>query len=129
MRKAVLMMMLAGISSNAMAKWVEVGSEHDVVSTYADPGTIRKEGNTVKLWTLTDRKSPRTIAGATHLSMKLHEEYDCKQKLNRSHGASFHSKNMGKGKVVSSDSYMSEWEPVYPGSASEILWKFACEKQ
>lgn len=129
MRRAVLMMILAVMSSSAMAKWVEAGSKLDVVSTYIDPATIRKEGNMVKVWTLTDRKAPRTIGGVTHLSMKQHEEYDCKEKQSRSHGASFHSRNMGKGKVVYSDSVTSEWEPVYLGSAGEILWKIACEKQ
>lgn len=83
----------------------------------------------VKLWTLTDRKTPRTIAGVTHLSTKLHEEFDCKEKQSRSFAASFHSKNMGQGKVVYSDSVISEWEPIGHGSAGEILWKFACEKK
>lgn len=129
MRRAVMMVMLTAISSSAMAKWVDAGSKLDVVSTYIDPATMRKQGNTVKVWTLVDRKAPRTIRGATHLSMKQHEEYDCKEKLSRSHGVSFHSRNMGEGKVVYSDSVVSEWEPVHYGSASEILWKIACEKK
>jgi len=112
-----------------MAKWVEVDSNQDVVSTYIDPATIHKAGNMVKLWTLTDRKTARTIAGVVHLSMKLQEEYDCKEKQSRSLAASFHSKNMGKGKVVYSDSVTSEWEPVSYGSAGEILWKIACGKK
>lgn len=129
MCKAILMMLLTVMSSSAMAKWVEVGSKQDVVSTYIDPATITKAGNMVKLWTLTDRKTPRTIAGIAHLSMKMQEEYDCKEKQSRGLAVSFHSKNMGQGKVVYSDSVINEWEPIGHGSAGEILWKFACEKK
>jgi len=129
MHKAILMMLLAVMSSSAMAKWIEVGSKQDEVRTYIDPATISKAGNMVKLWTLTDRKTPRTIAGVAHLSMKLQEEYDCKEKQSRGLAISYHSKNMGQGKVVYSDSVTREWEPVGYGSAGEILWKFACKKK
>ena len=129
MRKAILMMLLAVMSNSAMAKWIEVGSKQDEVSTFVDPATISRAGNMVKLWTLTDRKIPRTIAGVTHLSMKLQEEYDCKEKRSRGLAVSYHAKNMGQGKVVYSDSVINEWEPVGHGSAGEILWKFACEKK
>jgi len=43
-----------------MAEWVEV-SEGDSVTVYADPSTIRKKGNTVKMWSLFDYHTPQQL--------------------------------------------------------------------
>ena len=51
MKKLLLTLMLAVVSSSAMAKWVKV-SEDKLVTAYADPTTIRKNGDKVKMWAL-----------------------------------------------------------------------------
>jgi len=47
MYKVILMMLLAVVSSSAMAEWVEVDTSDDS-TYYANPNTIRKSGNKVK---------------------------------------------------------------------------------
>jgi hypothetical protein len=51
MRKAILMMLLAIVSSSAAAAWVPFGGGEIATPTiYADPSTILKSGNEVKIW-------------------------------------------------------------------------------
>jgi len=51
MPKAILIILLTVVSSSAMAEWVKV-SEDKLVTAYADPTTIRKLGDKVKMWAL-----------------------------------------------------------------------------
>ena len=128
MRKAILMMLLAVVSSSAAAGWVVVGV-HDTSTLYADPASIRGPGNRVKMWALLDFKTTQqdsTNPRNGYLSEIAQFEYNCKEQRARKLYYSWHSRHMGRGKVVSSDSDPSKWEPALPGSRSEILREFAC---
>ena len=129
MRKAILMMLLAVVSSSAAAAWVEVGG-NAIATAYADPATIRKNGNRAKMWDLFDLKTARASReGRSYLSTKQQAEYDCKEEQWRMLYFSWHSGNMGRGEIVLSGSGPSQWEPVAPLSGNAILWKFACGKR
>jgi len=128
MRKVILMMLLAVVSNGAMAEWVKVGSNKNT-AIYVDQTTIQRAGNMSKVWQLTDFNTPNKDMGEEYLSTKDQNEYDCKEAKLRRRASSQHSKNMGGGKVVYSDSYTSKWKPVPPDSGLEILWKFACVKR
>ncbi|MBI5435614.1 MAG: hypothetical protein HY937_00615 [Nitrosomonadales bacterium] len=127
MRKVILMMLLAVVSNSAMAEWVSVAS-NKYTAIYVDPATIQRAGNMAKMWILTDYKTANKDMGEAYLSTKDQNEYDCKEVKFRRRASSQHSKNMGGGKVVYSDSYTTRWKPVPPDSGTEILWKFACLK-
>ena len=130
MHKAVLMMLLAIVSSSVIAEWVEIG-ETDKETTeayasnfYADPDTIRKTGNRVKMWSLVDYKITMEELGVT--SSKSQDEYDCKEKKQRVLFISFYSGHMGKGETVVIHNERGDWKPTSPGSANEAILKFAC---
>lgn len=127
MHKIVLMMLLTAVSSSAMAEWKAVGS-NESTTIYIDLSTIKKVGNMALMWHLTDYKTPQKDMGDKYLSEKNQNEYDCKEEKLRRRAFSEHSENMGKGRIVYSDSYTSRWKPVPPDSGIEILWKFACNK-
>ena len=130
MRKAVLMMLLTVVSSSAAAAWVEVGSD-ETTTFYADPATIRTEGNMVKMWHLLDFKAVTVPPGGKrymYLSSKSKAEYDCKEERARVLSFAWYSGNMGEGKAVYSTSKPGPWEPVAPESAIELLWNIACGK-
>jgi hypothetical protein len=128
MRNAILTMLLAVVSSSAVAGWVVVGV-HDTSTLYADPATIRGAGNRVKMWALLDFKTTQqdsTNPRNGYLSEIAQFEYNCKEQRARKLYYSWHSRHMGRGKVVSSDSDPSRWKPVLPGSGNEMFWEFAC---
>lgn len=130
MRKAILMVLLAVVSSSAVAEWIGAGSNSDeTVTAYADPATIRKAGDVVTMWVLFDYKRAQAGDGKEYRSAKAQSEYDCKEEQWRTPAASFHSRNMGEGVIVENASYPGKWSPVPPGSATETLWKIACGKR
>ena len=55
MRKAILVMLLAVVSSSASAAWVKV-SISEAGTGYVDPATIRKTGDKVTMSEMTDYK-------------------------------------------------------------------------
>lgn len=130
MRKVILMLLLAMVSSNAMAEWVTVGSG-DSSTTYAAPVTISKAGNIVKMWWLDDFKKADTAAnGKAYLSMKGQDEFDCKGEQSRQLYFSFHSELMGGGEMVYNETLnRPKWYPVSRGSSDAALWKIACGKK
>lgn len=131
MRKTILTMLLVFVSSNAIAEWVGIDVAHDgTYIVYADPDTILREGNKVKMWTLSDYKTvPELSDVSPFLSLKLQREFDCKKKRIRILYTAHHAENMGEGETVSSDTYPGDWEPVAPDSIGEALLKLACKKR
>ncbi len=84
MKILLLTLMLAIVSSSAMAEWVEVGS-NKTVTIYAHPTTIRKTTvNKVKMWSLYDYNTAQEPAGSRpYMSMKFQDEYNCKEEQSR----------------------------------------------
>lgn len=126
MRRAALITLLAVASSGAAAQWVEVGS-NDNTTIYADPATIRKAGDLVKMWHLIDYTKARGIDGLKpYMSARALDEYDCKLARTRMLSIAVHSGNMGEGEVLGTSTDPGKWQPVLPDSLVETLWAFAC---
>lgn len=128
MRKAILMLLLAAMSNSAMAGWVKVEG-NEFVTSYADPATIQKAGNKVKMLALVDFKTPIKNGGNPYMSTKTQHEYDCKENQWRMLNFSYHAGNMGKGKLVYTETEPGNWEPIMPGSGTQTRWKIACGKK
>ena len=117
-------------SSPAYAEWVTVGGNDQIgMITYADPGTIRREGNLVKMWQLNDFKTVQTVEGNSFFSTKKQREFNCAEERTRILSATQFSGNMGTGKVVWHNSDEQKWEPVVPESIGHTLWEFTCGKK
>jgi hypothetical protein len=129
MRKAILLILLAVVSRSAAAEWVKVGDE-GIVTSYADPATIRRAGNMATMWDMLDFKAVQARPyGTPYMSQKTQQEYDCKEERVRIIHSLRYSDNMARGEEVYADSDPAEWKPVSPGSTIERLLKFACEKR
>ena len=127
--RLVVMMMLAMACNGASAEWVRLNrNTEDIV--YADPATIIRSGNTVKMWDLLDHQIiVVSRSGTRRLSSKTESEYDCMVKRVRQLNFTWHSGNMGAGRIVfTSDGVPDDWTPISSGSVDEVLWKFACKK-
>jgi hypothetical protein len=130
MRKTILMLLLAIVSSSAMAEWVKVGGSTDgTLTVYAIPSSIRKVGSKAKIWTLGDYKVAKDSGmGNQYRSTKSQEEYDCKEEQGRTLYLAFYSENMGEGEIIGTHQGAKEWLPIMPESINEALWKTACKK-
>lgn len=128
MSKPILMMLLALMSSNAMAEWVDAGA-NETQRLYYDPATIRKTGDVVKMWHLHDYSEARDLAGKKYMSLRVLSEFDCWKNEFRIFNETYHSENMAGGDVLSTVSGPTKWQPVPRGSFNEILKKIACGKK
>ena len=128
MKKLLFTLILAFISTSAMAEWTKVGESESKGGyiAYADIASIRKAGNRVKMWALFDYQIVQKASGVEFLSEKIRREYDCKEKQMRKLAFSFFSWNMEDGDLIRSYSQPQKWEAVKPDSVDETEWKIAC---
>jgi hypothetical protein len=129
MRKAIVMVILAIISRSAVAEWKVIGTT-ETYTIYADSGTIRKTGNTVKMWDLFDYKAIQVRSKkGSYMSLKRQQEYDCKEERSRTLATIYHSGRMAEGKIVDTDFESDNSIPVPPGTANGVLMELACAKE
>lgn len=127
-RSAILMTMLASVSSSAMAEWVQVDS-NATDTLYIDPGIRWTDRNTTKMWALNDFNVVQRIDGREPFkSEKVEYEYDCKGQQARLLYFTSHTESMAEGEVVDFNVVPSDWAPVTPKTGQEELWKIACGK-
>lgn len=127
MKRLLLGLMLLVTAPTASAEWTQSG-ESDNYILYVDRATIRRNGNFVKMWDMSDYKTVQTVNGDSVLSTKRQSEYDCKDEMLRDHAFTVFSGQMGRGKVVYSNDDTKKWGPIAPESMGEALWKIACGK-
>jgi hypothetical protein len=127
MRKAILMLLMAVVSSNAAAEWTKV-VELEAGSLYVNPATIRSNGDLVETRTLYDLNTPVIDGtnGKPYVSQKVQVECDCNGKRWRVLEYFWFTGRMGEGQMVEYFSESTKLSPVPAGSAVEIVWKRAC---
>ncbi len=128
MRKAILMMILAVVSSSAAADWVQITGDDTSFTAYADPASIHRAGNRVKMRSLLDFKTADKLGSTPYMSQIEQQEYDCKKEQMRTLALNFYSGNMGEGETVYSDTDPDKWRRIIPDSIDEDLWETACRK-
>lgn len=130
MTRLFLITLLVLSSGAVYAEWVKIGgNDENGLTTYADPDTIRRKGDLVKMWTLYDYKIPQTEAGVSYLSLRMQDEYDCTDERTRSLAVTSYSGNMESGKPIYNNSDAGKWAPIAPRTLYQTLWKFACGKK
>lgn len=131
MTRLLLITLLVLSSGPAYAEWVEADRYDQAgMTVYADPDTIRRKGDLVKMWVLIDFKTIQTSpSGTSYLSSKQQREYDCAKERQHMLVVTVFLGNMGSGKVVFNNSDEQVWEPVAPESTAQGLWKIACGKK
>jgi hypothetical protein len=112
----------------ASAEWMAIGSSESLggYTVYVDPDTIRRNGDLVKVWSLTDYTTLQTVADRSFLSSKAHIEFDCAEERQRELAMTWFSGKMGNGNGVWISFVETPWRPVTAGSVGQGVWNFAC---
>ena len=124
MKKTILMLMLAAMSSGAMAEWVRIGVT-DNMTMYVDPYSIRQNNNLRRVWDLQDLKR-RAPNG--EMSRRGLMEFDCKEERMRTIHVSMLSGPMASGEVISSIDSPSDWRYIPPETVGASVLEFVCRK-
>ena len=118
------------LSFNSHAEWTQVEENADGSSSYVDFSSIRKTGNSSRIWVLFDFKVPEGDSiNEKYLSAKSLGEYDCKAEKYRVLTYTTFKGNMGSGSIVNGSEPDQRWQYVSPQSKAEYFYKLACKKK
>ena len=127
--KKVWVLLLLIVSTSVFAEWANV-DDNDEMTTYVDFGTIKKKGNKVKMWHLTDFKTVQKVGNDRFLSMLSRDEYDCDEETSRMLDLYWYSGNMRNGdRVFSAPNIKDEPESISPGGVNKTLFEIACSNK
>ena len=128
LKRLLLITLLVLSSEPAYAEWVAIGYSESLggYTVHVDPDTIRRNGDLVKVWALTDYTTIQTVGDSSFLSSKAQNEFDCAEERQHELAVTWFSGNMGNGNGVWNNSDETNWRPVAPGSVGEGVWKFVC---
>lgn len=115
----------------ARAEWIALDKRYQPQGTqtvYYDPQTIRREGNRVTIWQLTDIKWRGESPTPRFLSATTHKQFDCLQWRVRILQVVEFSRNMGTGKSRSGYIENGNWQQIELNSADHGLAGIVCRK-
>jgi hypothetical protein len=118
-----LCLLLAAVAIPAWAKWVKV-SEDNEATYYADPVTVRKDGNIRRMWELQDLKKRYKNR---EMSRRYLSEYDCKERRHRMLTISAHSEPMARGTLLATEG-TSTWDYIAPHTDGAAILEVVCTK-
>lgn len=128
MKLLTLTALLALAGSPALAEWTSLGDVGNA-ELFVDRATIVRSGETATMWSVSALKAAATVSGASYLSLKRQDEFDCVGSRSRGLQISAYPLPMGEGKAVATEKGSNTWQPVAPQSVNEVLWKIACGKE
>jgi hypothetical protein len=132
LKNSLIGLLLMAVSAGAMAEWTKIGAAGDNPSTgafdhYADLSTIRKSGNTAKMWILMDfKKTEIASSGKSYLSTMTRYEHDCNEEKFRGLSMYRYSGNMKNGDIVWQWEGEKQWDSIPPESVIATQFKIAC---
>jgi hypothetical protein len=127
MKKEILMLMLAAMSTGAMAEWVRLWG-NDVMDAYVDPDSIRMKGNKVVTQNIFDFKKPIEYLGNEYRSTVNVYEFDCDKERAKALESIWYAENKGEGAIVDSSSLIYQWHRVIPATPISSFMNHACSE-
>lgn len=95
---------------------------------YIDLTSVQRHTHNAEMNVLMDFKQPQEAAGMKFLSSELHKEYNCSNGQWRILSSTVFEQDMGKGRVIQSDSEPDDWKFATPESIARTEWEKACAK-
>ena len=133
--KRILFVLLLMTCSVSWAEWERVGkTDSDDFVYYVDRVTIRKKGNFIEMWDMTNYFETQVsqVGAKKYKSRKVLNRYDCTDGTRGIVSFLMYAEENGKGNVVLSHIVKKneiEDMPVSPESVAEDLWKIACRRK
>lgn len=129
MRTLVAAVLFVGvIGSTAAAEWAVIDSQSSR-TIYADLGSIRRTGDTARIWTLINYSKPQPGKRTNYRSVTNLTEVDCNDERVRLLQGTIFTGKMGGGEIVVADNSPRNWEYVQPGTLNELQRSIACTQR
>jgi len=131
MKKLLIALMLALISTSTWADWTEFSgsSNQGGVKVYYNLATLRNQDHVLKVWQIQDYNTPQAAQNQTYLSVKSLLEVNCKTQMRRTMASSSYKLNMGRGEAMLKTSSPAQWEYIAPDVTGGAMRKFYCGRE
>jgi len=111
------------------SRWTQITASDDLEMTaYIDKNSVRKVGNKVKLWRMSDYNI-RKNTNYNFKSSVYMSEFDCKRGQTRVLIDNYYSGQMGVGKPVRQINDPKPWVRVAPNTVASIVMGIACAEK
>lgn len=131
MRAIVLAVVLSVLAGNAVAEWTRIGSGNGTTH-YVDLSSIRRSGETARMWLLQDYQEQKNISSMKYLSGQYFSEFDCKNQRHQLLQLALYSERMGRGQMVygfkTPTAQLEGGDYIIPDTIEAFSWKIACAK-
>ena len=127
MKKAIFLIALFFTSTSVIA-YAPVARNDQGVEFFVDFSSIQKTGNTIRVWEKQNYPAPRIVGSDFYQSVRIYEEYDCKERKSRRLSWTVFSQKDLSGEVVLTNSKSSEWNFIAPDSVAGIVMNVVCKK-
>lgn len=95
---------------------------------YVDLASIQKFGNTKWAWEKYNFSTVRNLGSDSYQSVRLYQEYDCKEKRSRRLQFTVFAQRDFDGAVLISDSKPTDWGFIAPDSVAFIVMTEVCKR-
>ena len=130
MKKTILTLLALLASATAQAEWTAV-AQNDERTDFIDRSTIRREGASVRVWSMFDFKGvPQTHQGKKHLSARQRMLINCRDETYQRQYLGLMTGRNGDGDTVIEETFKNrEVKTITPESMNWWLMKEACAPQ
>jgi len=127
-KRFALILVLAVLTSNALAEWVEIEKFEDGMRVFVDKATARRNRDTAQVLHLVRWAEPQVEPGyPNYLSTIVRTSYDCIGKREKYLASTSYAGPMGNGaKVIADEDEVEIWYSISESSLEDKLWKIAC---
>ena len=132
MKKTILTLLLAAMSTGAIAEWVEtfVFTNDKSTKFYANPSSINRAGSKATMWTMMSSSTELKMDDVKYRSFQSMNEYDCAQRLVRNIETRYYSEPMGGGFRVQEPERFRGNSPfgfdLSTNTPADKSWELAC---
>lgn len=131
MKNAILMLLLAAMSSGAIAEWVKTFAGMDGTGYYSNLSSINMDGQKATMWTIVDYIREIRVGDIRYRSLQVMMEFDCTSFRAKTLVTQYFTEPMGGGERVrmparlTGTPYQGEVSSNTPGGKA---WELACGK-
>ena len=111
----------------ARADWTKVAESENKLEIYLDLETIRKDGNSHKVWQLTNYPTPQVVIEQELRSIRARYEYDCKNNKRRALTATAFTDLFAGGKSIGTEDVVGDWKDIPPDTVVWTAMKRVCK--
>ena len=125
-----LLVFLMLVNLPAWSNWEWVSENENGVEIFVDFRTLRKDGNRVKFWRVTNYPKPVSAKGQNISSFRSRYEVDCKEETSRVLTVTAFSQKDARGTDLGTETYSefdTKWEHIVPNSSMRTVLNAVCK--